>query len=717
MLRRLLILIILVQPLWGVWLTYEEAVQKSPFKTASIGRVRAVPGEDAFLFRGQGENNRSWYKVSLPHMDTTRLLDGKVLHFQGKDLEVTGLSLSESGDKVLIQTNREKIWRYSHWGTYYVYDLKKKRLSALGRDPRRLRNAKLSPNGQFVAYVREDNNLYTFEIDKGRERKLTNTGSETILNGHFGWLYEEELTGYDAYRWSPDSRYIAFWQEDQSPVREYTLIDELGLYPVVQKIRYPKAGETNPTVKIGLLRAKGGGRKWVDLGQLNDHYFPWMEWVNEDRLAFLKMDRKQKNWELIIAEKETGHSITVLRESDPDGWLENHGQFRFLNDGRILWVSEQSGYKHIHMAKHSGSRIWPVTSGEWEVTAINHIDEDNELIYFTANKESVFESRFYAVRFDGTNLRLLTPEEGSHWVRITAAGNYFIDTYSSMEAPRRILLKDMPGGQVMKVMGKTDLKQFKEYEWSFPKIVHFPTKDGKEMLDGMVILPPDYSPEKKYPVIMHGYGMPGTQIIWNRWGRTMHQYLAQNGFIVFAMDARGMSGRGEEFKNLSYGDMARYLAKDQLAGLQYLIDNGYADPDRIGAWGWSGGGYFTCLMMTKNGPYFKAGVAIAPCTDYRLYDTAYTERSMGLPQESSAGYDSTSTITWIDRMKGSLLLMHGTADDNVHAQHTSHFVQAALKAGKDVEWYQYPGRNHGIYGGGAREHLYKKMFEFFKEKL
>ena len=211
--------------------------------------------------------------------------------------------------------------------------------------------------------------------------------------------------------------------------------------------------------------------------------------------------------------------------------------------------------------------------------------------------------------------------------------------------------------------------------------------------------------------------MPGTQIVWNRWGSTWDQYLAQQGYIVFSMDTRGMSGRGESFKNLCYGDMSKYLAKDQIAGIKFLIDNGYADPDRIGAWGWSGGGYFTCLMLTRNAKYFKAGVAIAPCNDFRLYDTAYTERSMGMPQTNKAGYDSTSVLSWVHKMEGSILLMHGTEDDNVHAQHTIQFVQAALRAGKDVEWFQYPARDHGIYGGGARDHLYKKMIEYFKENL
>ena len=715
--KKLFFIIILISPAYSVWLSYEEAVMNSPFKVATLGWRIHVPGEDAYIFRGKGDNWKSWYKVSLPNQDTTRFLDSTAFNYKGDDLYVEGLSFSKSGDKLLVKTHSRKIWRYSSSATYFVFDMNMSQLIPITKKNKNLRNVKFSPDGEFVAYVREDNNLYIYEFKRKREKRLTISGSETVSNGHFGWLYEEELTGYDGYRWSPDSKSIAFWEEDESMVPEFTLFDEMKKYPTIQKIRYPKAGETNPSLRIGIVRVNGSGRKWLEHAEVDNDYLPWMEWVNEDKVAFLKMDRKQKNWDMFIADRQTGRSMKVLSESDPYGWLENHGQIKFLSDGRILWISENSGYKHIWLAKHSGSNSWPVTAGNWEVSSIKHIDEKNEQIYFMANKESVFEKRFYSIRFDGTELRLLTPDEGSHSIYVSGTKKHFIDTFSSLSTPRKILYKELETGKIVLNLGETDKEQFQEYEWSTPKIVQFPTEDGTETLDGIVTLPPNYTKEKKYPVIMYGYGMPGTQIVWNRWGRTWNQYLAQQGYIVFSMDARGMSGRGEAFKNLSYGDMAHYLAKDHLAGLNYLVNEGYADTERIGAWGWSGGGYFTCLMLTKNGKHFKAGVSVAPVTDYHLYDTAYTERSMGLPQENKAGYDSTNTISWIKRMEGSLLLIHGTGDDNVHSQNTTHFVQAALKAGKDVEWLQYPNRNHGIYGQGARTHLYKKMIEFFNEKL
>ena len=706
-----------MQSVHAVWLTYEEAMHNSPFKSASMGWTIPFPNEDAILIRGSGDNWRKWYKVDLLSSDTILFLDSMALNNKGDDIYVSDLEFSKKGDKVLIRTDSKKIWRYSHFSTYFVYDVLKKRLNPLTDQNKDLRNVKFSPNGELIAYIRKDNNLYVYDIPRGRQRQLTTTGSETISNGHFGWLYEEELTGYDGYRWSPNSESIAYWEEDESMVPEFSMINDLGQYPSTRKIRYPKAGERNPTLRIGVIRIKGAGRKWIDNAFVDDDYLPWMEWVNDQKLSFIKMRRNQKSWDLFVSDRTTGRSLKVLSEDDEAGWLENHGQIKYLSDGKIIWISERSGYKHIWMSKHSGSRYWPITEGSWEVSNIVHIDEESKLIYFMANKESIFEKRLYSIRFDGTELALLTPESGSHSVRVTGTERYFIDTYSSLDVPRRILLKELKTGNIIRVLGETALDQFNEYEWSNPKIVHFPSADGSTILDGTLILPPDHDPDKKYPVIIHGYGMPGTQIVWNRWGSIWDQYLAQQGYVVFSMDSRGMSGRGEAFKNLSYGDMSKYLALDNVAGINFLIDEGYADPKRIGAWGWSGGGYFTCLMLTRNAKYFKAGVAIAPCTDFRLYDTAYTERSMGMPQTNKAGYDSTSVLSWVHRMEGSILLMHGTEDDNVHAQHTTQFVQSALRSGKDVEWYQYPGRNHGIYGGGARDHLYKKMMEYFKENL
>ncbi len=698
-------------------LTLDEAVVNSPFEIASLGWTITFPNEDAILIRGKGEAWKQWFKVDLIKNDTVLFIDSIAMNWRGDDLFINSMIFSKDGKRLLIGTDKKQKWRYSHSATFYIYSIMNKKLRPVSENNRDLRNVKFSPDANFVSYVREDNNLYLFNLKNNRERQLTRTGSKSISNGHFGWLYEEELTGYDGYRWSPDSKYIAFWEEDQKRVPEFLILNQLSQYPSITKMRYPKAGENNPTMKIGLIRVKGAGNKWIEKAFVKNDYLPWMEWIDNEHIAYLKMDRSQKNWDMYISNRKNAKSKKILSESDPNGWLDNHKQIRFLKDGRIIWISEYTGFKHLWMSKHSGSKTWPITEGKWEVSKIVHIDEEKETIFFISNKESHFENRFYSIRFDGTDLKLLTKEIGNHSIRLSGSKSYFIDIVSSLQQPKIIKLKELASGRLIRVMAETDTKQFDEYGWSEPKIVNFPSLDSSVMLNGKLILPKDYDPNSRYPVIVHGYGMPGTQIVWNKWGSIWSQYLSQNGYIVFSMDARGMSGRGEKFKNLSYGDMSKYLTKDHVAGVKYLINNAYADSNRIGAWGWSGGGYFACLMLTRNGEYFKAGIAVAPCTDFRLYDTAYTERYMGLPNENKSGYDSTNVMSWLYRMKGSLLLMHGEEDDNVHYQHTAQFVDRALSLNKDVEWYVYPGRNHGIYGGGSRKHLYKKMIEYFNENL
>ncbi len=714
---RFFLLFIISFSVYGKKLTLDQAVMDSPFKIASLGWHAFFPNENAILIKGQGDKWKEWFKVDLIKNDTILFIDSLSFRWKGNDVFVNSLSFSKNGRRLLIGTDKKKLWRHSFTSTFFIYDIVNKEFFPVSSQNKKLRNVKFSPNGMYVSYVRQDNNIYIFNIKTKREKQLTRTGSETLLNGHFGWLYEEELTGYDGYRWSPDSEYISFWEENQEMVPEFFMLNELNHYPTIKTIRYPKVGESNPSLRLGIIRIKGAGRKWIKGGTVVDGYLPWMEWVNKDKVAYMHLDRLQKHWDIFVADRKTGKSVKILSESDPKGWLENHKQIRFLKDGRVIWISEKSGYKHLWISKHSGSISWPITQGQWEVTKIVHIDEDKEVVYFKSNKESIFESRFYSIRYDGTDLKLLTPEDGSHSVSLLGSKLYFLDTFSSLQIPKTIQLKELSTGNLIRTIDKTDKSQFEEYEWQTPKIIQFSSLDSSLILDGLLLLPKNYNPKIKYPLIVHGYGMPGTQIVWNKWGSLWSQYLSQQGYIVFSMDSRGMSGRGEKFKNFSYGDMSKYLIADNAAGVKHLINLGYVDSQRVGAWGWSGGGYFTCLMVTRNSKYFKTGVAIAPCTDFRLYDTAYTERYMGNLETNKSGYDSTNVLSWIYRMKGSLLLMHGSNDDNVHLQHTSRFVNLALILGKDVEWYIYPNKNHGIYGGGSRKHLYQKMIDYFNRNL
>ena len=700
----------------GKRLTLEDVTGESPFEIASLGKIVWISGEDAYTFLKQSNDVRSLYRVDLMTDDTTLFLDGEQLKFNGSSVVVTNYSFSQDGHKILIQTDREKIWRRTNWGTYWIYNRETAEMVPVSKNNQRLRNVKFSPDGKMVAYVREDNNLYTFEIGRKRERQLTRTGTDVVLNGHFGWVYEEEFSIYDAYRWSPDSKTIAYWEENQSRVPVFTMINELELYPVTTEIRYPKAGQTNPTMRIGVVKATGGATRWMDIGDNRDMYYPRIYWHSSEQLLVMRMRRLQNRWDLLICNPKSGKKKQGLMEMDENGWVSVHDNYRFLEKDEIVWISERSGYQHLYRHTLKGEELAQLSDGQWEATRIVHLDEERGVVYFMANKASVAESHLYSVSFDGTGLKQLTTEKGNHSVQFSPLGEYFVDSYSSVSQPSKIVLKKRDGTTV-RIIKETEKNQFDDYDWSIPQFVTFKTHDGAATLDGIVILPVGYKKGKKYPMMVYGYGMPGTQIVRNRWGGLWNQFLAQEGFIVFSMDARGMSGRGEVFKNLSYGDMSRYLAKDHLAGIDYMVLGWGADPDRVGAWGWSGGGYFTGLMLTKNGSYFKAGVSVAPVMDFRLYDTIYTERSMGLPQDNEAGYDSTSVFSYVDNLQGHLLVIHATGDDNVHSQNTTQLVEKFVNAKQPLEVFYYPNRDHGIRGGNSRIHLYTKMFNHLREHL
>ena len=700
----------------GKRLTLEDLTGESFFEMASLGKIVWYPGEDAYTFLKQSNDVRSLYRVDLVTDDTTLFLDGDRLKFNGSPIVATEYSFNKDGDKILIQTDREKIWRRSNWGTYWIYNTKTAEIVPVSKNNQRLRNVKFSPDGKMVAYVREDNNLYTFEIGRQRERQLTRTGTDVVLNGHFGWVYEEEFSLYDAYRWSPNSKTIAYWEENQSRVPIFKLINELELYPVTREIRYPKAGQTNPTMRIGIVKATGGATRWMDIGDNRDMYYPRIYWHSSEQLLVMRMRRLQNRWDLLICNSKSGKKKQGLMEMDENGWVSVHDNYRFLEKDEIIWISERSGYQHLHRHTLKGEELAQLSDGNWEATRIVHLDEERNVVYFMANKTSVTESQLYSVSFDGTVLKQLTTEKGNHSIQFSPSGKYFVDSYSSVSQPTKIVLKKRDG-TVVRIIEETEKNQFDNYDWSIPLFVTFKTHDGATSLDGIITLPVGYTKGKKYPMMVYGYGMPGTQIVRNSWGGLWNQFLAQEGFIVFSMDARGMSGRGEAFKNLSYGDMSRYLAKDHVAGIDYMVREWGADPDRVGAWGWSGGGYFTGLMLTKNGSHFKAGVSVAPVMDFRLYDTIYTERSMGLPQENEAGYDSTSVFSYVDNLQGHLLVIHATGDDNVHSQNTTQLVEKFVNAKKPLEVFYYPNRDHGIRGGNSRIHLYNKMFNYLREHL
>jgi len=717
-----------------------ENVLDGTFRTESIGRYDWKNSSDAYYFSERSEEGLDFYEYNLASNDTLKA-------FSVKKSIISNFSYSFSPDqtKLLLKKNSKKLWRHSSYGSYYVYDIKSESLIPVTSDPDSLRNVKFSPDSNKLAFVRNDNNLYLFDLINSSEEQLTFDGSEDILNGHFGWVYEEEFGTYDSYKWSPNSEFIAFIREDQTYVKEYALVDYEAQYPVVKYIRYPKTGEDNPIVSISILDLKNKEYRSVHLPK-TAYYIPDIIWqTNSSNLYFATLNRKQNDWNLYKYDFDTNRGDLILNDSN-ESWIDRDpfivpgeigtwttkGGFSFaiLENGEILWLSEKDGFSHIYRNRPDGRPINQVTRGDWEVNNISAIDTRNEIIYFSGKKETETENHLYSIKFNGSRLKRLTKEKGSHSSSFSPTLNYFINSFSSFTVPPKTFLRE-DSGKIVRVLRETDKSKFDSYGLTYPQLINIFTDDGTR-LNALITYPHNFDPMKQYPVILYNYGGPGSQLVLNRWGsgsHIFHQFFASRDFIIFSFDNRGTGGRGKAFKDLAYGDYGKYLIKDHIAAAKYLQGLTYVDAENIGIWGWSGGGYLTNMCMTLASDYYKAGISIAPNVEPLLYDTIWTERYMGLVEENPEGYKNASVLTHVDKAKGHLLQIHGNADDNVHHQHSIKLAKAYAEHGKDMEMFIYSNANHGMYnnnflsednpadGWKNRYHLYKKMTDFFMEHL
>ena len=717
-----------------------ENVLDRTFRTESIGRYDWKNSSDAYYFTERSDEGLDFYEYNLASNDTL-----KAFSVQKSVISDFSYSFSPDQTKLLLKKNSKKLWRHSSYGSYYVYDIASESVTPVTSDPDSLRNVKFSPDSNKLAFVRNDNNLYLFDLIDSREEQLTFDGSEDILNGHFGWVYEEEFGTYDSYKWSPNSQYIAFIREDQTYVKEYALVDYEAQYPVVKYIRYPKTGEDNPIVSISILDLENKEYRSVHLPE-TAYYIPDIIWqVNSSNLYFATLNRKQNDWNLYKYDFDTNRGDLILNDSN-DSWIDRDpftvpgeigtwttkGGFSsaILENGEILWISEKDGFSHIYRNRPDGRPINQVTRGNWEVNNISAIDTKNEIIYFSGKKETETENHLYSIKFNGSRLKRLTKEKGSHSSSFSPTLNYFINSYSSFTVPPKTFLRQ-DSGKIVRVLAETDRSQFDAYGLTYPQLINIFTDDGTR-LNALITYPHNFDPMKQYPVILYNYGGPGSQLVLNRWGsgsHIFHQFFASRDFIIFSFDNRGTGGRGKAFKDLAYGDYGKYLIKDHIAAAKFLQGLTYVDAENIGIWGWSGGGYLTNMCMTLASDYYKAGISIAPNVEPLLYDTIWTERYMGLVEENPEGYKNASVLTHVDKAKGHLLQIHGNADDNVHHQHSIKLAKAYAEHGKDMEMFIYSNANHGMYnnnflsednpadGWKNRYHLYKKMTDFFMEHL
>ena len=636
--------------------------------------------------------------------------------------EIQMYKLNEQQDKLLIGTEVEYIYRRSYKAIYYVYDLNAKKLTMLADTTLGKQSfATFSPDGKKIAFVRE-NNLFINDLETNKETAITTDGKfKEIINGMADWVYEEELDMSKAFEWSPDSRFLAFLRFDESRVKEFNMIMWGKLYPDEYHYKYPKAGEDNSLVTVHLYDVQAQTLKTIDMGDNSDCYIPRLYWLpNAKDLVILKMNRHQNEVVFHSYNTANGQMRKVYTDVN-DRWLDITDEYYFLKDNkRMIVTSERNGFNHLYMVDMDKQGLTPITSGEWEVASVCAVDEKNQWIYYLSNESGTLNRDLYRINFNGKGKKLLT--SGNGWNTPTFNGNatYYRNVWSDLNTPPVYTLHKADGKQ-LNVMEDNHVykERMEEYMFSKREIIQVPLADVT--LNGWMLKPNNFDPNKKYPLLMYVYGGPGSQEVSNSFARSLdfawYQMLAQKGYIVVCVDNRGTAGRGDNFKKIIYKQMGKYESDDQIAAAKYFKTLPYIDPDRVGIWGWSFGGYLSSLSLFKGEGTFKTAMAVAPVTTWRYYDNIYTERFLQTPQENPSGYDDNSPITWADKMQGNYLLIHGTADDNVHFQNSMDLVTALNAAGKQYECFFYPNKNHSIYGGNTRYHLYTKLTDFLLRKL
>jgi dipeptidyl-peptidase-4 len=601
----------------------------------------------------------------------------------------------------------------------YLYRFSTNELRKLTRDTKPRRLVDLSPNGGGVSFVR-DNNLYTIDTRTGKQRQLTHDGSDTLLNGVLDWVYQEEIFGRGRWRaswWSPDGEYLAYFRLDESNVPVYTLVDYMPHYSTVEQTRYPKAGEPNAAIRLGIARRKTGRTVWVDLAKYEgtDILIVRVSWSPAGRLLFSVQDREQRWLELNEADPKTGRMRTLIREVSP-AWVENVAHPFWLDDGSFLWLSERDGYRHIYHYSCDGELLRRVTSGDWPVGEICGYDEQAGLVYFTGYREIVLESHAYRVPLEGGPIERLTEPGYSHDVDFDPTLRLFFDTFSDCATPRKVYLRHADGSLARVISENDEVKALDEYVWSVPEVFQIPNRNGFP-INVRMIRPPDFDPTRKYPVLCPVYGGPGAQGVRNRWagsGQLFHQYLAQQGYIIWRPDPYSCTGSVAVATWQAYCRLGDNELADVEDSLRWLIDQGYADPQRIGITGFSYGGYLAAYALTHS-DMFKVGIAGALLSDWRNYDSVYAERYMQTPEHDPDGYDLAGIANAAAHLHGRLLIVHGLRDDNVHFQNSAQLIDALEQENRMFDLMIYPRDRHGI--GRGDKHFRELQRNYILDNL
>jgi dipeptidyl-peptidase 4 len=644
-----------------------------------------------------------------------------------KNIQATGLGRVQAENYLWSPGGSSLLFIGSN--SLVLLDLKTMNSKQVVRSEQEIEDPKFSPDGKWISFVR-DSNLWATNLATGEAKALTAGGSEEILKGKLDWVYPEELDAVTAYWWSPDSSRIAYYEMDERHVTRYPILDMSSPLGAMEYTRYPQAGEANPMVRVGIVSTAGGETKWMETGADTDQYLARVMWLRDSsRVAIERLNRAQNRLDLLFADAATGASKTILTEADKY-WINVADDLYFFSDGkRFLWSSERTGFRHLYIYDLAGKELEQVTKGDWQISGTggfgpateSHpaVDEARGYVYFLSNKDAAIENQLYRVSLRDKAITRITHDAGTHHAAISPDTASFVDTYSNAGAPPRQDLYRTDGSRVA-VINENKAPELAEYRFSPVEFVTVPADEGTKLYAEM-IKPPDFNPAKKYPVLIFVYGGPHAQVVRNGWGSVdalFHQMMAEKGYIVFSLDNRGSYGRGHAFETPVYHRFGKIELEDQLAGVKYLKSQAYVDGSRIGIWGWSYGGYMTLYALFNAPEVFKAGVAVAPVSDWKLYDTIYTERYMGKPEDNAEGYKNSSPINQAANLKGALMIAHGTGDDNVHFANTSEVINELIQGGHYPSTLMvFPGRGHPIGDPPARIQLFERIVEFLSSNL
>ena len=717
--RWFLLFILVHSALWSQTksITVDD-IWNGTFRPDYLYGLKAMPQSDKYSKIDIDRQKRT-YEIGIYNYAT---LQREATAFSTEKYPFVGYfeyQFSPDEQQIIIGSKIKPIYRHSRKGIYYVYNRDTKKLDKIADDE--IQEPSFSPTGDKVAYVK-DNNLFIKDLKSNKTIQITTDGLKNhIINGIPDWVYEEEFSYSKAYEWSKDGQKLAYVKFDETEVPEFSMMRyDDALYPKVETFKYPKAGEKNSKVSLHYYILASGKTKTLDLGDYE--YIPRIKWANADCLTAITLNRLQNHIKLYkynTRYKKGG--FVIDRTTDKYIDLEAMDNLTFLSGGQFIWSNETSGYNHFYLYDRKGKMLRQITKGNWEVTDFYGYDPLLNRIFYQSTETGSKNRAVYSIDLKGKHKKLLSPADGTSDAEFSANHKYFINTFSNLKTPYTFTVNLGENGKIVKTIidNKTLLKQLKAYDLPQKEFTTYKSANGID-LNGYIIKPANFDPHQKYPVLIYQYSGPNIQTVRNTWNSSndyFHYLLAQQGYIVVSADPRGTGGRGAKFKKLTYKQLGKLELEDISAVAKQLAQLPYVDAKRIGIWGWSFGGFMSSNAILKKPDVFRMAIAVAPVTNWRFYDTVYTERYNGLPDENPSGYDDNSPLFFTNGLKGKFLLIHGSADDNVHLQNSMRLAKKLQENDQPFDEMIYTDKNHGIYGGKTRNHLFKKMLRYIKSNL